>query len=236
MQLFYIPELNNEDLVYLDKEESAHTIKVLRKKAGDRIHITNGKGDLFIGEIAEPDFHKTGIRIIGKTDSKASRPYKLHIAIAPTKNIDRFEWFLEKATEIGIDEISPIITKRSERTVIKPERLEKLIISALKQSNQTILPVLNPLKKFEEIIKNSDNNFRNFIAHCEDDPKKNQLKEQLNNHNKFLILIGPEGDFTKEEIDLAHDNHFLSVSLGDTRLRTETAGIVACNIISVCKG
>ena len=157
----------------------------------------------------------------------------MHIVIAPTKLNDRFEWFLEKATEIGIDEITPIICENSERKFIKNERLEKILISAMKQSLKYQLPRLNKAIKFTELV-NKNKDTCKFIAHCEDSEKKS-LKSQIGNSYAITILIGPEGDFSTKEINHALEHNFIPLSLGKSRLRTETAGIVACNSISLLK-
>ena len=159
------------------------------------------------------------------------RNYKLHIAIAPTKNIERFEWFIEKATEIGIDEITPIVCRFSERKIIKPERLERIINSAAKQSVKAFFPTLNPLCTFDELLQQSHAKGK-FIAHCYDGDKK-LLKKAIAGCDDMLILIGPEGDFSKDEIEKATHAGYKQVTLGDSRLRTETAGIMACATIAI---
>jgi 16S rRNA (uracil1498-N3)-methyltransferase len=233
MQLFYIADLHESSTEFtFDKIESRHIIKVLRKKEGSVLHITNGKNYLFEGKIIIADDKKCQIQITEIKKQKSLRNYKIQIAIAPTKSNDRFEWFLEKATEIGVDEIQPIICAHSERKVIKTDRLKKVVLSAMKQSLQFQLPILRETITFKEYIsQNFDNqqtsfNQGKFIAHCEK-TTKNSLKKLLQPTSETLILIGPEGDFSTEEIELALQNDFIPVSLGATRLRTETAGIVA---------
>ena len=231
MQLFYTPDIQSEDKEFtFSKEESKHITKVLRKKSGDRIHITNGKGHLFEAEITMADQKNCLISILSCT-KKERHSYHLHIAIAPTKMNDRIEWFLEKATEIGIDEITPVICDNSERKIVKQERLEKIIQSAMKQSLQAHLPKLNNAIKFEEFI-NQPLDGQRFIAHCYEDQKR-ELNDQLQVNTRYTILIGPEGDFSKNEVETALTKKFIPVSLGNTRLRTETAGIVACHTVAL---
>lgn len=233
MQLFYSQDIQNTDTQYtFNKEESKHIVKVLRKKEGDTLFLTNGKGFLFTCTVSIADI-KNCLVSINKVEEKEKHAYNLHIAIAPTKMNDRMEWFLEKAVEIGIDEITPIICDNSERKVIKPERFEKIIQSAMKQSLQFHLPKLNPLRSFKEFVL-QNNDTQKFIAHCEEQDKK-ELFNELNNKQQYSVLIGPEGDFSPKEINLALENSFTPVSLGNTRLRTETAGIVACHTIALKK-
>jgi len=228
MQLFYAKELNNQSQTFtFSKEESRHIIRVLRKQLGDKLVVTNGKGQLFELEITIPNDKRCQCAIISSKEELKKRNYYIHIAIAPTKSNDRLEWFLEKATEFGIDEITPIICQQSERKIIKKERLEKVLVAAMKQSLQLTLPKLNEAISFKEFLKNQDTKIQKFIAHCEDDTKKQSLKNLLKPRENALILIGPEGDFSSEEISLALENKYQAVSLGNTRLRTETAGIHA---------
>jgi 16S rRNA (uracil1498-N3)-methyltransferase len=231
MQLFYNPEiLETTKEIIFDKVESAHIVRVLRKKEGDLLHITNGKGLLFDAQIVIANDKKCLANII-KTEQKP-KPwnYYLHIAIAPTKNNDRMEWFLEKATEIGIDEITPIICSNSERRVVKTDRFEKIIQSAMKQSLKFTLPKLNEPIKFTEFI-NQEFEGKICIAHCEEQ-EKNLLKDIVKPNEKTTILIGPEGDFSYDEIKKALLKDFTPISLGESRLRTETAGLVAVNLVS----
>ena len=231
MQLFYNSEISTEtkELTF-DKIESRHIVRVLRKKESDILHITNGKGFLFDAKIIIASDKKCIAEIIAVQEKPKPWDYYLHIAIAPTKNNDRFEWFLEKATEIGIDEITPIICSNSERRIVKLERFEKIIQSAMKQSLKFTLPKLNAPIKFNEFI-NKDIEGKICIAHCEDQ-EKSTLSTILKPTEKITILIGPEGDFSLEEIKKAFDKKCIPVSLGDSRLRTETAGLVAVNIVS----
>jgi 16S rRNA (uracil1498-N3)-methyltransferase len=226
MQLFYNPEITADSKQFsFDKIESRHIVRVLRKKEGDRIFITNGLGQLFTSEILIANDKKCLVKIVNLETQEISRNYYLHLAIAPTKLNDRFEWFLEKATEIGIDEITPIICEHSERKVLKLDRMEKIIHSAAKQSLKFHFPKLNEPVTFNAFMQ-SNFSGQLFIAHCEDTSKK-LLKSELKPSVKTTILIGPEGDFSTKEIQQSLDNNFIPVSLGKSRLRTETAGIVA---------
>lgn len=231
MQLFYSPEINSDIKQYtFSKEESKHIVRVLRKKEGDVLNITNGKGSLFNVEITVADAKNCLVNIITEKTIK-NHDYRLHIAIAPTKMNDRLEWFLEKATEIGINEITPIICDNSERKVIKKERLDKIVQSAMKQSLQMHLPKLNDAMSFNSFI-NQDFDGQIFIAHCEEQEKQ-ELFHQINKKEVYTILIGPEGDFSNNEIVTALEKGFKPVSLGNTRLRTETAGIAACHTFAL---
>ena len=228
MQLFYLKNPKKE--IRLTAEESKHAIKVLRKKEGDMLNFTDGKGNMYIGEVTIPDSKRTSVRIVKSEQKPKQHNYYLHIAIAPTKNMYRFEWFLEKSTEIGIDEITPIICNRSERKILKTERCNRILLSAMKQSLKLHLPKLNEIVTLKDFIK-QDFKGAKYIAHCEDG-EKNELKI-VNKTEETLILIGPEGDFSPKEIELALQNQFKEVSLGTSRLRTETAGIVAVHSISM---
>ncbi len=230
MQLFYNPTINETTEVFsFDKEESKHIIKVLRKKDTDILHVTNGLGLLFTTEITLASDSKCAVKV--NSIAKADQPsYNLHLAVAPTKMNDRFEWFLEKATEIGIHEITPIICDHSERKTINLERFEKIILTAMKQSNALFLPKLNPAVSFKDFVK-QDQNDTKLIAHCEETDKKS-LKSVLKIGENYTILIGPEGDFSTKEIQLALQNNFTPVTLGTTRLRTETAAVVACHSVA----
>jgi len=231
MQLFYSPDISPDSKQYtFNKEESRHIIKVLRKQESDTLYITNGKGYLFTVEIIVGDTKKCIVQI-NSFEQQKNRDYKLHIAIAPTKMNDRMEWFLEKATEIGIDEITPIICDNSERKIIKKERFEKIIQSAMKQSLQMKLPKLNDALTFKQFISQEFKG-NTYIAHCEEQ-EKTQFQLTITPNEQYTILIGPEGDFSVKEIELALTNNFKAVALGNTRLRTETAGIVACHTIAL---
>ncbi|WP_405415858.1 16S rRNA (uracil(1498)-N(3))-methyltransferase [Maribacter sp. Asnod1-A12] len=230
MQLFYNPDIKDIDTTFtFDSNESKHIVKVLRKTNGDELWITNGSGYLFEGKIINHDIKKCEVELIS---SKKTYPksHRLHIAVAPTKMNDRFEWFLEKATEIGIDEITPIICNRSERKVIKLERMQRVLESAMKQSLQTYLPKLNEPISISEFLDKPTSELQ-FIAHCED-TERHELKRRVAADKDVTILIGPEGDFSPEEIKYAIQKGYAPVAMGKTRLRTETAAIVACTIIA----
>ncbi|MDT0294364.1 16S rRNA (uracil(1498)-N(3))-methyltransferase [Mesonia ostreae] len=231
MQLFYQEHIQPVDKnIVFTKEESRHIAKVLRKKEGDILHVTNGKGSLFISKILQANPSQC-LASIKEVKQDTPRPYGLHLAVAPTKMNDRFEWFLEKSTEIGIDSITPILCDHSERKRIKPERYERVLQSAMKQSLHYRLPQLNPLISFSEFVqKNANGNC--FIAHCEETNKK-LLSKSIPLQQNYTLLIGPEGDFSISEIELALENNFLPVSLGNTRLRTETAAIVATHTFAI---
>jgi 16S rRNA (uracil1498-N3)-methyltransferase len=229
MQLFYNSSISEHTIDFtFDKEESKHIVKVLRKKDGDILFVTNGLGFLFTTKIILAIESKCTVAIVSFEKSKRLS-FHLHLAVAPTKMNDRFEWFLEKATEIGVSEITPIICEHSERKFIKNERFEKIIVAAMKQSNQYYLPKLNEPIIFKDFLKQEFSG-QLFIAHCEE-TEKTLLKEVLLPKTNATILIGPEGDFSLKEILLALDSQFIPVSLGHTRLRTETAAIVACHSV-----
>jgi 16S rRNA (uracil1498-N3)-methyltransferase len=224
MPTFYTPDIT-EPIYVLPQAESKHAIKVLRLNEGAVIQLFDGKGSIYNCEISIADAKRCEVKILTKKFVEPQKP-SLHIAIAPTKNNDRFEWFLEKATEIGISEITPLLCQQSERKKIKLERFEKILIAAMKQSKQAYLPKLNELTKFSDFIKNNSSE-QQLMAHCEQTDKK-QLNTALKLGKNTIILIGPEGDFSKAEIELALKNNFKPVALGNSRLRTETAGIYAC--------
>jgi 16S rRNA (uracil1498-N3)-methyltransferase len=226
MHIFYIPETES-DHCNLSHEESRHCIKVLRLKPGDNIHLIDGKGGFYIAKIVKDDPNNCLVEIIKKNKDYKKRDFNLHIAISPTKNNDRFEWFIEKATEIGIDEITPMITKHSEKNKINFERLNKIIISASKQSVNPYFPALNNIKKFDEIIGKNYNCLKCLACYS-----NHSLKDLYTTKSNILILVGPEGDFSEKEIENAKTNNFSIISLGNNRLRTETAGIVACHTIN----
>ena len=230
MQLFYNPTITqNGEIFSFDKEESKHIIKVLRKKEGDNLYVTNGLGYLFKTEITLASDSKCLVKIVSSEKNEPSK-YYLHLAVAPTKMNDRFEWFLEKATEIGISEITPIICDHSERKAIKTDRFDKIILSAMKQSLHYYLPKLNEPILFKDFMKQQKSEGLNLIAHCEETDKKS-LKEVVKPNENVTILIGPEGDFSEKEIKLALENKYIPVTLGNTRLRTETAAVVACHSV-----
>jgi len=230
MQLFYTPGLTNE-LYQLADEEARHCSQVLRLKIGDRLYSTDGEGQLFESEIIEINKKHS---LIGNTkviETTTKNKFQLHIAIAPTKNAERFEWFLEKAVEIGIDEITPLICEHSERKTVNIDRCNKILVSAMKQSLKTWLPTLNPPIKFSEFVSKKASGSK-YIAYCST-AKTFHLKDIYTKDSNAFVLIGPEGDFSVKEVELSIKNGFESVSLGKSRLRTETAGVFACSIINI---
>lgn len=231
MQLFYNSELDeNSKEVLFNKEESRHIATVLRKKEGDVLQITNGKGVLYKAKLKSVNPKKcTGILL--DITQVENMPYRLHLAVAPTKLNDRFEWFLEKATEIGISEITPIICDHSERRQIKHERYDKIILGAAKQSLKAYLPKLNPAINFTEFISKDFSEYDlKCIAHCEETARQS-LKAVLHAKQSILVLIGPEGDFSPSEINSAISDGFVAISLGPSRLRTETAALAICQSV-----
>lgn len=228
MQLFYVPNPALSGEISLSEEESFHCVRVLRMKKGDKIHLTDGKGSLCEGILTLVDPKHCCCRVVHCVENYGRRNFSIHIAIAPTKNSDRLEWFLEKATEIGVDTVTPILCEHSERKIIKQERLEKVITAAMKQSLKTYRPILNPLTPFSDFVATCSAELKT-IAVCEGERK---TLPALSPQNKEIVLtIGPEGDFSSEETGLAVDQGFIPVSLGEARLRTETAGVVACHSI-----
>lgn len=229
MNLFYIPDIQNHPV--LPEEEAKHCLKVLRMQKGDSIFATDGNGNFYQAEIEEPHARHCLLRIASSEKQPPLRDYHIEIALAPTKNMDRNEWFAEKATEIGIDKISFLKTRFSERKEIKTERIRKIVVSAMKQSLKAYLPELTEMVDFKDFILR-DFNGRKFIAHCYPGEKPLLSKEYKKGENA-LILIGPEGDFSEEEVSLALAKGFIPISLGDSRLRTETAALVACQTVNI---
>lgn len=231
MQLFYYKDINEKSTSFVfNKEESKHIIKVLRKKESDILMVTNGLGILFETKISKTSDSKCTVEIVGLQQKKGVDFY-LHMVVAPTKMNDRLEWFLEKATEIGFHEFTPIICEHSERKAIKTDRLEKILLSAMKQSNQCFLPKINKPISFKNFLQ-MEQNGQKFIAHCEESEKLS-FASQIIKGEKYTVLIGPEGDFSSHEINLAIKNKFIPVSLGNNRLRTETAALVACQTVVI---
>jgi len=227
MQLFYTPDIDPSlSQYFLSEEESKHAVRVLRLTNGDEVTLIDGKGGLYKAEIKDAHPKRTILQIITITTEFHKRNHYLHIAIAPTKNLDRVEWFLEKATEIGIDEISLIVCHRSERKEAKAERLNKIITSAVKQSLKAYHPSLNAPIALNQFLKQPFDGEK-FIAHCADGEKVS-LAQSIQKQNRYLILIGPEGDFTPAEVDMALQSGYKAITLGESRLRTETAALEAC--------
>jgi 16S rRNA (uracil1498-N3)-methyltransferase len=229
MQIFYAPGING-DTYTLDENESKHLIRVLRMKKGTPVKLIDGNGNLYEGIIENPDQKKCSILITDITKDFEKRNYGLHIAISPLKNSDRFEWFIEKSVEIGVDEITPLICRNSEKTSVKTERVNNLIISAMKQSLKATKTKLNNPVTFSDFI-GIDSGGKKMIAHCHDRLNRNNISGIYSKGENAIILIGPEGDFSEEEIARAEHNGFHPVHLGTSRLRTETAGIAACHSI-----
>lgn len=230
MHIFYTPDLSNNTYT-LDESESKHCVRVLRLEQGDEIILVDGRGGMFTAQIVDANPKRCAVRVVKSALNFGQRDFSVHIAIAPTKNIERIEWFLEKATEIGMDRITPLLCRFSERKEIKNDRLEKVMISAMKQSLKARLPQLDSLTKFNDFIAQPFEG-QKFIAHC-DDQHRDLLKKMIVPNQNYLILIGPEGDFSAEEIENALRAGFHPVSLGDSRLRTETAGVVACHTFNL---
>ena len=233
MHIFFEENLQNA-ILELSPAESKHCTKVLRLKAGDEIGFVDGKGLFARARLVEVNAKSTTAAITQR-ELQSKRNFHLHIAVAPTKNIDRFEWFLEKATECGIEEITPIICAQSERTAIKPERLKKILLAAMKQSQRAWLPRLNDALKYKDFVKNIKSGAGVFIAHCAEGEKQS-LQNIYQPGNDVLIMIGPEGDFNHEEIELAGEKGIQAISLGQNRLRTETAALVACMEVNFLNG
>jgi len=229
MNLFYHPDINSDTTTF-DEKESKHIIRVLRLSSGDHIHIADGRGNLYETRIIEDHPKRCKVETISIKKAFQKRDFKLHLAVAPTKNIARFEWFLEKATEIGIDEITPIICDHSERRILKIDRLNKILIGAMKQSLKAYLPVLNDAVSFEKFIESRLPEQR-FLAHFNADNP--ELKDNYSSNLDCVILVGPEGDFSPEELNRALAAGFSLINLGKSRLRTETAALVACHTINL---
>lgn len=232
MQLFYAPDLT-PPIYTLGEEESKHCVRVLRMGLGDTLHLTDGRGNLYRATIADPSPKHCTIEVVETTPDYGRLPYELTMAVAPTKNIDRFEWFLEKAVEVGVTRIVPLACDHSERRSINDERARRIIISAMKQSLKAYLPRLEPMTRFRDLVAATPETGR-FIAHCAPtDRPKEYLPRVVEKGAPTVILIGPEGDFSSEEINFALENRFSAVTLGDQRLRTETAAVAAVVMTSV---
>ena len=225
MQLFYAPDITTPYYT-LPEEESGHCVRVLRLREGDSLHITDGRGTLYRAVVEDPHPKRCTIRIVEEHPEWEKRGYHLTVAVAPTKNIDRIEWFVEKATECGIDRIVPILCDHSERKVIKSERLEKIAVSAMKQSLKAYLPTIEPLTPIRELLAEPFDGVR-LIAHCEEDMERIFMGELIAKGTNVQILIGPEGDFSVSEIEAARKAGFREVTLGKERLRTETAALAS---------
>ncbi|MFB6342152.1 16S rRNA (uracil(1498)-N(3))-methyltransferase [Saccharicrinis sp. FJH62] len=229
MHLFFTPDILTTKI--LSPQESHHAVKVLRLREGAPIQVVDGNGGFFEAKIVFANANACGVDITGTLKDQQKRPYRLHMAVAPTKNIDRFEWFLEKATEIGIDEITPLLCEHSERKIIKPDRIERILVSAMKQSLKSYLPKQNEMRSFQEFISQANPSENLMVAHCYDTEREIIKTLIPAGGNTITILIGPEGDFSPEEVEQAIKSGFSPLSLGNSRLRTETAAVVACHSV-----
>lgn len=226
MHIFYTPDISQSTYT-LNEEESKHCIRVLRLPIGSLIYLVDGKGGFYTAEISSDNPKKVSLKILKVEAEYQKRNHYLHIAVAPTKNIDRIEWFLEKATELGIDEITPIISDRSERKIVKEERLNKVITSAVKQSIKAYHPKLNDAISYDAFLKLPFEGDK-LIAHCINNDEKKYISDLVKPSGQYLIMIGPEGDFTPDEVNIALNKGFKALTLGDNRLRTETAALSVC--------
>ncbi len=233
MHVFFSPDTNNQH-IGLNDEESRHCTRVLRLSEGQQVIVTNGKGSWVRASIIIADHRRVVLQQISREDQFGKRSYHLHMAVAPTKNIDRFEWFLEKSTECGIDEITPIICEQSERRIIKPQRLEKIMAAAMKQSLRAYLPKLNPAIDVQTFLKQQAGG-QTYIAHCIATNRTN-LANDYKAGSDTVIMVGPEGDFSGTEIEAAISKGFRPISLGAERLRTETAALALCIQVNTMNG
>ncbi|MBP7511925.1 MAG: 16S rRNA (uracil(1498)-N(3))-methyltransferase [Bacteroidia bacterium] len=233
MQFFYYPNLNSESIFAFNEEESKHCIKVLRKKIGDTLNLIDGKGTEAIAVIDSDNPKKCSGQIQERIQHKPNRNYSIHLAIAPTKNIERIEWLLEKAIEIGLDEITFINCFNSERDKINLDRLQKIAIAAIKQSKQFYLPQINPIVSFDSFVKKSALGQTKFIAYCPTNSTQNLIHLIPSEpHNISILLVGPEGDFSPQEVKIAEENGFMACSLGNSILRSETAGLYGISLFA----
>ena len=230
MNIFYEP--NIKQTLRLNEDESRHAIKVLRLSAGDLLTVVDGNGGLYKCQIKSINNKNCEIKIVEETQNYQLRDYCVHLIIAPTKNLDRIEWMVEKCVEIGINEISFIQTRYSERKEIKTNRIEKIAIGAIKQSLKAFLPKINEMISWKEFLKTAYSENFKMIAHLEEGNRK-LIQQIATSKSKYVVLIGPEGDFSKEEITQALEKGFVPITLGESRLRTETAGLVACHTLNV---
>lgn len=230
MHVFYTPDIQTR--AELPEEEAAHAVRVLRLEAGDEVTLTDGKGCFYRAEISAASNKRCLVNVLGTLPQEPLWQGHLHLAMAPTKNMDRTEWLAEKATEIGFDELTFLNCRFSERKVIKTERIQKILVSAIKQSLKARLPKLNEMTDFNKFIRQPFNG-QKFIAHCYEGEKP-LLKDIVRRGEDALVLIGPEGDFSEEEVKLAVEQGFQPISLGRSRLRTETAALVACHLMNLC--
>lgn len=228
MHRFFAPDI--EVTGVLPEEEAKHCARVLRLAEGSEIEIVDGKGNLFVCELSEASAKRCAVNIVSKRYIPSHWGCGITVAIAPTKSIDRLEWMVEKVVEIGVDRIIPIACRYSERKVLKTERLHKIAVSAMKQSLKTVLPAIDGLTPVNEVINKAFSGQR-FIAYCDREIERRDFVKEYNKGGDVLVMIGPEGDFSKDEIRSAISAGFIPVSLGESRLRTETAGVFACAAI-----
>lgn len=222
---FYSPDIEVNGL--LPESESAHCCRVLRLSVGDTIFVTDGKGNRFECEITNSDPKKTSVTILRKITLNSEKNYTITLAVAPTKNADRLEWLVEKTVELGVDRIVLLKCGRSERKVMKTDRLLKIMVSAMKQSLGVKLPVLTELTDFKSFIKEENSRSQKFFGYCDDNFPRKEFAKECESGRDIVIMIGPEGDFTSEEVGMAVENGFVPVTFGEKRLRTETAGVYA---------
>lgn len=234
MELFYSADIEG-DLVRLDQEESGHCVRVLRHRAGDEVSVIDGRGNLYGCRLIDADQKAAVARIESRTEGFGTHPYNLTIAVCPTKNTDRIEWFAEKATEIGVDTIAPVIGEHSERKVFKTDRIKRIVLSAAKQSLKGAIPDVLDSVSVKDFIESSDNEALKLICYCfEGEIMRISIKEELmkNSDNRnVIVLIGPEGDFSENEVKLALEHGWRPVHLGPSRLRTETAALTAVSAV-----
>lgn len=237
MHLFYTPEVQPEHTSYqLSEEESKHAIRVLRMNTGDQVSLIDGRGGAFLAEIAEAHPKRTKLNILSYTPESGRSNYRLHLAVAPTKSMDRFEWILEKGTEIGIHEITPILSDHSERKEVKLDRLQKIVVAACKQSMKAYVPRVNEMVTVDHFLDRLNEETETIgkgIAHCAPDQEKGFINHVFKPNGSYVLMIGPEGDFSSREITLCVNQGFIPVTLGDARLRTETAAIFACTEVAL---
>lgn len=226
MQIFYAPDLKDE-IHYLDENESRHCIRVLRMSKGTPVRLVDGKGNLYEGYISNPDQKRCGISVTGIIHDFEKRGYRLHVAISPLKNQERFEWFIEKSVEAGVDDITPLFCRNTEKQGIKAERINNIIISAMKQSVKAMKPEFHRPVTFNEFTGNEIKGV-GMIAHCSSITEKRSISSVCRKGDDAVILIGPEGDFSDDEIEMAVSRGFIPVHLGRSRFRTESAGVAAC--------
>ena len=230
LPFFFAGEITTGSKAFiLNEETSKHVVQVLRMNVGAKLQLTDGKGNIFTAEVSDNNKKKCEVTILSSSNAQRSTN-NISIAISLIKNSSRFEWFLEKATELGVTEIIPLLCDRTEKEKFRLDRMKNILVSAMLQSQQCWLPVLHEPVSFDKLWQTAEPYQQKFIAHCIETEKRN-LADMINENLSKIILIGPEGDFTPEEIQSAVDHHFIPVTLGNTRLRTETAGIVAATLL-----